>query len=240
MLSDIIKAGNIVFFGGAGVSTESGIPDFRSEDGVFKAKEAYGYPPEMLLSHTLLTREPKLVFDYYKNNLVYRDAKPNPAHTKLAELENLGLVRAIVTQNIDGLHEKAGSKNIFNLHGSVNKNYCVSCGKTFDLDYFLDEKNSKDGIPTCDVCGGMVRPDVVFYEEGLDDAVVTGAVAAIRAADTLIVGGTSLVVYPAASFINYFAGKNLILINKTETSYDSKASLVIREPIGEVFSELVV
>jgi NAD-dependent deacetylase len=240
ILSDIIKEGNLVFFGGAGVSTESGIPDFRSEDGVFKAKESYGYPPEMLLSHSLLAREPALVFNYYKNNLVYRDAEPNAAHIKLAELEERGLLRAIVTQNIDGLHEKAGSINVFNLHGSVNENYCVDCGKRFSLDYFLDEKNEKNGIPACDACGGMVRPDVVFYEEGLDDAVMRGAISAIGAADTLIVGGTSLVVYPAASFINYFHGKNLILINKTATPYDNKADLVIRKPIGKVFEDIKI
>jgi NAD-dependent deacetylase len=239
-LSDIIKQGNLVFFGGAGVSTESGIPDFRSEDGVFKATENYGYPPETLLSHSLLAREPALVFDYYKNNLIYRDAEPNAAHVKLAELEKRGLLRAVVTQNIDGLHEAAGSKNVFNLHGSVLENYCVTCGKRFDLDYFLDEANETDGIPTCDACGGMVRPDVVFYEEGLDDAVMRGAIDAIGSADTLIVGGTSLVVYPAASFINYFHGKNLVLINKTATPFDDRATLVIREPIGKVFGEVEV
>jgi NAD-dependent deacetylase len=236
---------NIVFFGGAGVSTESGIPDFRSESGLYKAKEVYGYAPEYLVSHTAFVRDPKLFFDYYKNNLVWPDAKPNNAHKALAKLERDGKLKAIVTQNVDGLHQVAGSKTVYELHGSVNRNTCMDCGAHYVLSYLLDGENcinengEADGIPRCNICGGVIKPDVVLYEEALDENVITSAVNAIAEADTLIVGGTSLVVYPAASFVGYFKGDNLVLINKSKTSMDSRANLVIHEPIGEVLSEFL-
>jgi NAD-dependent deacetylase len=236
---------NIVFFGGAGVSTESGIPDFRSEAGLYKARQEYGMSPESIISHSSFMANPELFFSYYKGNMVFPDAWPNNAHKALAKLEADGKLRAVVTQNIDGLHQAAGSKNVFELHGSVHRNYCMSCGARFDLDYVLDPEccEKRDGkptsIPRCNVCGGIVRPDVVLYEEPLDDEVGGGAAHAIADADTLIVGGTSLVVYPAASYLGYFRGRILTLINKSETGYDSKADLVIHEPIGEVLSEFL-
>ena len=236
-LKQIIEnSGNIVFFGGAGVSTESGIPDFRSESGLYAAQTKYGRSPEEMISHSFLVQEPKTFFDYYRNNLIFRDAGPNNAHKALAKLEREGKLSAVVTQNIDGLHQKAGSKNIFELHGSVMRNFCLDCGKKFDLDWIMDLSHDIDGAPRCDSCGGRVRPDVVLYGEQLDEEIIEGAVRAISKADTLIVGGTSLVVYPAAGFLGYFSGKDLVLINKSETSYDSRASLVIREAIGEVLS----
>jgi NAD-dependent deacetylase len=239
------EAEKLVFFGGAGVSTESGIPDFRSEAGLYKAKQEYGRSPESIISHSSFMADPELFFSYYKGNMVFPDAKPNDAHKALARLESDGKLRAVVTQNIDGLHQAAGSKRVYELHGSVHRNYCMACGARFGLDYILDPANCADGdgkttsVPRCDVCGGMVRPDVVLYEEPLDDEVVTGAARAIASADTLIVGGTSLVVYPAAGYLSYFSGKALVLINKSETGYDSKADLVIHEPIGEVLSEFL-
>lgn len=232
---------NIVFFGGAGVSTESGIPDFRSETGLYSAQKEYGYSPEEIISASFFARDPETFFKYYKQNMIYRDVKPNIAHRAISELEQRGKIKAVVTQNIDGLHQLAGSKTVFELHGSVLKNTCMQCGAHYDLGYIMDEANciSKDGIqssiPFCSVCGGIVKPDVVLYEEGLDQEVVTGAVNAIEKADTLIVGGTSLVVYPAAGFLNYFRGKSLVLINKGATPYDSKAQLVLRMSIGDVF-----
>ena len=236
-LKEIVESSaNTVFFGGAGVSTESGIPDFRSESGLYKAKSEYGRSPEEMISYSFFMSEPKIFFDYYRNNMLYKDAEPNNAHKALAKLEQESKLNAVVTQNIDGLHQLAGSENVFELHGSVLRNYCLDCGKKFDLDWIMDTGNDKDGVPVCDACGGMVRPDVVLYEEVLDESVINGAVRAISFADTLIVGGTSLVVYPAAGFLGYFSGKNLLLINKGETSYDGRASLVIREPIGEVMS----
>jgi NAD-dependent deacetylase len=245
-LKEIIgNSSNIVFFGGAGVSTESGIPDFRSEAGLYKAKQEYGRSPESIISHSAFVAEPEIFFSYYKGNLIFPDAEPNGAHRALAKLEREGRLSAVVTQNIDGLHQKAGSKRVFELHGSVLRNYCMDCGASFGLDYILDESNCVDGggkqtsVPRCKVCGGMVKPDVVLYEEPLDDEVVAGAVRAISEADTLIVGGTSLVVYPAAGYLGYFQGKRLVLINKSETGYDSKADLVIREPIAEVLSEFL-
>ncbi|MGI6212355.1 MAG: NAD-dependent protein deacylase [Anaerovoracaceae bacterium] len=232
----IDESDNIVFFGGAGVSTESGIPDFRSENGLYHAKEVYGYRPETLISHSFYKQHPELFFRYYKENLVCDWAEPNDAHKALAKLEQMGKLKAVVTQNIDGLHQKAGSKVVYELHGSVLRNHCEKCGKSFPLEYVMDENNCKDYVPYCDRknCGGIVKPDVVLYEEMLDEAVMSAALHAIAAADTLIVGGTSLVVYPAAGLIQYFNGKNLVLINKDATSLDRQATLVINDAIGKV------
>lgn len=242
-LKGIVEGSNrIVFFGGAGVSTESGIPDFRSETGLYKAKAEFGYPPEYLISLTSFRRDPELFFSYYKANMLYPDAEPNPAHLALAKLESEGKLLSVVTQNIDGLHRKAGSKRVHELHGSVLRNICTGCGENYGLDYILNEKNCQGGdgnptsVPKCKKCGGIVKPDVVLYEEALDTDVISAASADIRNADTLIIGGTSLVVYPAASYVNLFAGNNLVLINKGETGMDIRADLVIREPIGEVLS----
>ena len=236
----ISRSKNTVFFGGAGVSTESGIPDFRSEAGLYAAKDAYGYSPEELLSHSLFMQQPALFFRYYKENLIAYNAKPNAAHTALAALEKRGLLSAVVTQNIDGLHQAAGIQAVFELHGSNWRHYCMACGVKYTLAYILDNTHCKEGIiPTCRQCGGIVRPDVVLYEEGLDDDVVQAAVQAIAAADLLIVGGTSLVVYPAAGLIRYFSGDKLVLINKSETQYDRAASLVIRDTIGRVLQQTV-
>lgn len=227
------KAENIVFFGGAGVSTESNIPDFRSEKGLYAAREVYGYSPETLLSHGLYEKDAELFFRYYKENLIYQDAKPNKCHLALAKLEEEGKVKAVVTQNIDGLHQKAGSKTVYELHGSVLRNNCEECGKFHDLDYIMQESNCKNGVPYCQ-CGGRIKPDVVLYQEALDQDTIIRAVNAISEADTLIIGGTSLAVYPAAGLINYFRGKNLVLINKTGTPYDNRADLVIYDSIGKV------
>ena len=226
---------NIVFFGGAGVSTESGIPDFRSESGIFKSLEKYGDTPENLVSHTYYMDHTQEFFEYYKDNLVFKDAEPNPAHLKLAELENAGKLKAVITQNIDGLHQKAGSKEVLELHGSIHRNYCQICQKEYGLDYILES----DSIPRCE-CGGIVKPDVVLYEEPLNNAILSFAIDYISHADTLIIGGTSLVVYPAAGLINYFNGKYLVLINKSETPYDDLASLVINEAIGETLSQIKI
>ena len=234
-LREIIdNSDNIVFFGGAGVSTESNIPDFRSESGLYNAQQKYGRSPEEMLSHSFFVRYTDTFFDYYKNNLIYRDAQPNKAHRALARLEEEGKLKAVITQNIDGLHQKAGSRNVFELHGSVLRNYCMDCGEFYDLDYIMDEANCDGGIPKCKKCGGTVKPDVVLYEEALDDDCMMGAIRAIQQADTLIIGGTSLVVYPAAGLIRYFGGNNLVLINKQATPYDSKADLVINDSIGKV------
>ena len=227
----------VVFFGGAGVSTESSIPDFRSESGLYKAMNEYGYSPEHMLSHTFFMNNTEMFFDYYKKNLIYTDAQPNKAHIALAELEKEGRLTAVVTQNIDGLHQKAGSRAVYELHGSVLRNSCMECGEAHSLEYIMDEDNCKNGVPRCRKCGAVVKPDVVLYEEMLDDEVISGAVAAIRQADTLIVGGTSLVVYPAAGLINYFRGKDIILINKSETGYDDRAMLVINDSIGKVLGD---
>ena len=227
----------VVFFGGAGVSTESSIPDFRSESGLYKAMNEYGYSPEHMLSHTFFMNNTEMFFDYYKKNLIYTDAQPNKAHIALAELEKEGRLTAVVTQNIDGLHQKAGSRAVYELHGSVLRNSCMECGEAHSLEYIMDEDNCKNGVPRCRKCGAVVKPDVVLYEEMLDDEVISGAVAAIRQADTLIVGGTSLVVYPAAGLINYFRGKDIILINKSETGYDERATLVINDSIGKVLGD---
>ena len=232
-LTKILKeSNNIVFFGGAGVSTESGIPDFRSADGLFNEKLNITFTPEQLVSHSFYIRYPKEFFNFYKAKLIYPQAKPNKAHISLAKLEEMGKLKAVITQNIDGLHQAAGSKNVFELHGSVLRNYCVKCHAFYDEKFILDSKD----VPTCTKCGGNVKPDVVLYEEGLDDNVIRDAIRAIANADTLIIGGTSLVVYPAAGLIDYFKGKNLILINKSSTSADNKADLVIHDSIGKVLN----
>ncbi len=230
----IDDSSNIVFFGGAGVSTESGIPDFRSQDGLYSMK--YKYPPETIVSHSFFTRNTEEFYRFYKDKMLIRGVEPNDAHKKLAELEACGKLRAVVTQNIDGLHQKAGSKNVYELHGSTLRNYCTRCGKFFDVNYIMDA----DGVPKCDDCGGLIKPDVVLYEEGLDQDVISGAVHAISEADCLIIGGTSLVVYPAAGLIDYFHGKHLVLLNKSRTSRESEAELVIHEPIGEVLRQINV
>lgn len=231
-LKDMIeKCENIVFFGGAGVSTESGIPDFRSVDGLYN--QSYEYPPETIISHSFYKHNPEEFYRFYKDRMIFKNAKPNMAHIYLAKLEARGKLKAVITQNIDSLHTVAGSKNVYELHGSVMRNYCEKCGKFYDLDYVT----LAESVPKC-TCGGTVKPDVVLYEEPLDDNVVMGAVNAIRKADMLIIGGTSLVVYPAASLINYFNGKYLVLINKSTTQADNRADLVIHDSIGKVFSEL--
>lgn len=230
----IDNSASVVFFGGAGVSTESNIPDFRSEKGLYTAQKQYGYSPEEMLSHSFFMRHMKTFYDYYKKNLIYLDAEPNKAHKALAYLEKQGKLKAIVTQNIDGLHQKAGNEKVFELHGSVLRNYCMDCGKFYDVEYIMNEDNCKEGVPHCKECGGVVKPDVVLYEEALDDNCMIGAIKAIEKADTLIIGGTSLVVYPAAGLIRYFRGNNLVLINKQATPYDDRADLVINDSIGKV------
>lgn len=231
-LQEIIdKSRKIVFFGGAGVSTESGIPDFRSVDGLYNQK--YKYPPEQILSHTFFVNKTEEFFDFYRDKMICPNAKPNTAHKVLAKMEKIGKLSAIVTQNIDGLHTMAGSKKVLELHGCVNRNYCQKCGKMFDAEFILKSK----GIPRCE-CGGIIKPDVVLYEESLDNDVVSEAVMEIRSCDTLIVAGTSLTVYPAAGMINYFRGGNLVLINRDSTPYDSQADLVIHEKVGEVFGKI--
>ena len=231
-LQEIIDNSNkIVFFGGAGVSTESNIPDFRSTDGLYN--QEYDYPPETILSHTFYIRNKKEFYRFYKNKMLYLDAKPNAAHKKLAQWEAEGKLLAVVTQNIVGLHQAAGSKCVYELHGSVHRNYCQLCHAFYDARYMLEA----DGIPVCS-CGGDIKPDVVLYEEGLDSDTIQGALNAIKNADTLIIGGTSLAVYPAASFIDYFNGEHLVLINKSATARDTHADLVITGSIGEVFSQL--
>ena len=228
------KSESVVFFGGAGVSTESKIPDFRSEKGLYHAQQEYGCSTEEILSRTFFDRYTETFFDYYKKNLIYLDAEPNKAHKALAYLERQGKLKAVVTQNIDGLHQKAGNTKVYELHGSVLRNYCMDCGKFYDVEYIMDEANCEKGVPHCKECGGIVKPDVVLYEEALDDDCVTGAIEAIAQADTLIIGGTSLVVYPAAGLIRYFSGNNLVLINKQPTPQDKNADLVINDSIGKV------
>lgn len=231
-LQEIIdKHDNIVFFGGAGVSTESGIPDFRSQDGLYHQK--YDYPPETILSHTFFMRRPEEFYKFYRDKMLCDTAKPNAAHLKLAELEKCGKLKAVITQNIDNLHQMAGSKKVLELHGSVYRNYCMKCGKFYDFSYI---KNSA-GIPRCQ-CGGMVKPDVVLYEEGLDNQILSDSVRAISKAQVLIIGGTSLAVYPAASLIDYFRGDCLVVINKAATPRDRNADLLIKDPIGQVFSNI--
>ena len=228
----ITESDNIVFFGGAGVSTESGIPDFRSVDGLYH--QTFDYPPETILSHSFFYSHTEEFFRFYREKMLPLDAQPNKAHLALARLEQKGKLKAIVTQNIDGLHQKAGSKCVYELHGSVWRNRCQRCGKKFGPEFIRDCA----GVPRCD-CGGIIKPDVVLYEEGLSDACIEGAVKAISQADILIVGGTSLTVYPAAGLIRYYGGNKLVLINRDETQYDSYANLIFREPIGEVLSQVV-
>ena len=223
----ILECGSIVFFGGAGVSTESGIPDFRSVDGLYS--QQYKYPPETIISHSFYIRYPEEFYRFYKDRMLYVNARPNAAHRALARLEAKGKLRAVITQNIDGLHQMAGSKEVLELHGYVHRNYCTRCKAFYDLDYVV----KSEGIPRCS-CGGMIKPDVVLYQEGLDDRIIRKAVAYIRNADMLIVGGTSLVVYPAAGLIDYYRGNRLVLINKEATSKDSQADLVISGSIGAV------
>ena len=229
----IDESSSIVFFGGAGVSTESGIPDFRSVDGLYHQK--YDYPPETILSHTFYRNKPEEFYKFYRDKMLCLDAKPNAAHLKLAELEAAGKLKAVITQNIDGLHQAAGSKCVYEPHGSVLRNYCEECGKFYDARYILDT----EGVPKCS-CGGPLKPDVVLYEEGLDNQVLNGAIRAISQADMLIIGGTSLVVYPAAGLIDYYSGSKLVLINKAPTSRDNMADLVISGPIGEILSQIEV
>lgn len=235
----INKSKKIAFFGGAGVSTESGIPDFRSIDGLYQQK--WKYPPEQIISHSFFEYDPVEFYRFYREKLVpSKEIKPNAAHYKLAELEEKGKLIGVITQNIDGLHQKAGSKKVFELHGSTLRNYCTKCGEFYDEQFILQSENAPDKLPHCTKCGGIVKPDVVLYEEGLDDAIVNGAIDAISNADTLIIGGTSLVVYPAAGLINYFKGENLVLINKSQTSCDHKATIVIHQPIGQVLGQIKV
>lgn len=228
----IDESHHIVFFGGAGVSTESGIPDFRSVDGLYN--QQYAYPPETILSHTFYERRPDEFFRFYRDKMLFPEAKSNAAHLKLAQLEAAGKLSAVVTQNIDGLHQAAGSREVLELHGSVLRNYCEKCRKFFDLGYM----RAGEGVPTCDACGGRVKPDVVLYEEALDEDTMARAVRHIREADMLIIGGTSLAVYPAAGLVNYYGGHRLVLINKTPTPYDSKANLVLAGAIGELLGSL--
>ena len=223
----------VVFFGGAGVSTESGIPDFRSVDGLYHQK--YDYPPETILSHTFFMNHPEEFFRFYRDKMLALDAEPNAAHRKLAQLEKAGKLTGVVTQNIDGLHQKAGSVHVMELHGSVHRNYCMRCGKFYDARFMLES----EGIPTCS-CGGMIKPDVVLYEEGLDQNILRDAVKTISQADVMIVGGTSLAVYPAAGLLDYFRGDVLVLINKGATPRDNSADLLIQAPIGQVFSQIAV
>lgn len=235
-LSGILRESkNIVFFGGAGVSTASNIPDFRSSTGLYSKKLNRNFTPEQAVSHTFFVRYPEEFFEFYKANLVYPEAKPNPCHIALAKLEEMGKLKAVVTQNIDGLHQAAGSKVVYELHGSVLRNFCTGCNAFYDAEYILEA----DGVPKCEKCGSVIKPDVVLYEEGLDQEIISGAVSAIAKADTLIIGGTSLVVYPAAGLIHYFRGKHLVLINKTATPADGQADLVINDDIAMVMEEAV-
>ncbi len=225
------ESGSIVFFGGAGVSTESGIPDFRSVDGLYHQK--YDYPPEEILSRSFFDARPEEFYRFYRDKMLCLDAKPNAAHKKLAELEAAGKLKSVVTQNIDGLHQLAGSKRVWELHGSVHRNYCMRCGRSYPVEYIRDSKD----VPRCS-CGGTIKPDVVLYEEPLNSDVLQGALADIQAADMLIVGGTSLAVYPAASLVQYYRGNRVVLINKSPTPYDAHADLLIAEPIGQVLAGL--
>ena len=236
-LKEIIqKSGNIVFFGGAGVSTESNIPDFRSENGLYVGSKKVRYSPETILSHSFFEAHTEEFYDFYRNKMIYKDAVPNDAHYALAELEKRGKLKAVITQNIDGLHQLSGSRRVLELHGSIRRNYCISCRKSFDLDYIV---RSRDLVPHCDSCGGTIKPDVVLYEEALDADVINMAVKYISEADVLIVGGTSLVVYPAASLVTYYRGSKLILINKSPTPFDSRANIVINDSVGKVLKSVL-
>lgn len=236
-LQEIIdKSKNIVFFGGAGVSTESGIPDFRSVDGLYS--QQWKYPPETIISHSFFYENTKEFYRFYREKLLSTDIQPNAAHYKLAELEQCRKLKAIITQNIDGLHQKAGSKEVYEIHGSTLRNYCTKCHAFYDDKFIKESENSPDKLPVCTKCGGLVKPDVVLYEENLDDNLIEKSVKAISEADTLIIGGTSLVVYPAAGLVRYFAGDNLVLLNKSSTQMDSNADLVIHDAIGKVLSKI--
>lgn len=232
------NADSIVFFGGAGVSTESGIPDFRSQDGLYS--QQWKYPPETIISRSFFDANPVEFYRFYREKLIIKNIEPNTAHFQLAKIEEKGKLKAVVTQNIDGLHQKAGSKNVFELHGSTLRNFCMDCGAEYGIDFIAESENSPDKLPRCAKCGGLVKPDVVLYEESLDQNVINGAVNAIKNADTLIIGGTSLVVYPAAGLIDYFSGKNIVLINKSATAGDARANLVIHESIGKVLGMLKI
>jgi len=232
----IDSSNNIVFFGGAGVSTESGIPDFRSQDGLYN--QEWAYPPETIISHSFYLSNPVEFYRFYRKKLLAPDVQPNAAHLKLAELEKAGKLKAVITQNIDGLHQKAGSKIVYELHGSTLRNFCTRCGKFFNAEYIAKSETSPDKLPHCSECNGLIKPDVVFYEEGLDPSIIENSVNAIMSADMLIIGGTSLVVYPAAGLINYFKGKYLVLINKSPTTSDANATLVIHDSIGKVLSQI--
>lgn len=233
-LQSVIDEGRrIVFFGGAGVSTESGIPDFRSADGLYSQK--YKFPPERIISHSFFMSQPEEFYRFYRDRMIFPEAKPNAAHLKLAELERAGKLSAVITQNIDGLHTAAGSKNVIELHGSVHRNHCMKCGRAYGLDFIINS----EGIPRCE-CGGIVKPDVVLYEEGLDENDINRAINAIAEADVLIIGGTSLVVQPAAGLIRFFNGRRLVVINKTPTSADDEADIVIKGSIGETLSQINV
>lgn len=229
---------SIVFFGGAGVSTESGIPDFRSQDGLYS--QQWKYPPETIISRSFFDANPVEFYRFYREKLIIKNIEPNTAHFQLAKMEEKGKLKAVVTQNIDGLHQKAGSRNVFELHGSTLRNFCMDCGAEYGIDFIAESENSPDKLPCCAKCGGLVKPDVVLYEESLDQNVINGAVNAIKNADTLIIGGTSLVVYPAAGLIDYFRGKNIVLINKSATAGDARANLVIHESIGKVLGMLKI
>lgn len=232
------NADSIVFFGGAGVSTESGIPDFRSQDGLYS--QQWKYPPETIISRSFFDANPVEFYRFYREKLIIKNIEPNTAHFQLAKMEEKGKLKAVVTQNIDGLHQKAGSRNVFELHGSTLRNFCMDCGAEYSTDFIAESENSPDKLPRCTKCGGLVKPDVVLYEESLDQNVINGAVNAIKNADTLIIGGTSLVVYPAAGLIDYFRGKNIVLINKSATAGDARANLVIHESIGKVLGMLKI
>lgn len=234
----IDSSSNIVFFGGAGVSTESGIPDFRSVDGLYN--QQWKYPPEQIISHSFFYSDTKEFYRFYREKMLPIGIEPNAAHYKLAELEKSGKLRAVITQNIDGLHQKAGSKTVYELHGSTLRNYCLECGEFYDEKFIKESENSEDKLPHCKKCGGLVKPDVVLYEEGLNQDLIEKSIDAISNADTLIIGGTSLVVYPAAGFVRYFRGNHLVLLNKSTTSMDSSAELVIHDSIGKVLSQIKV
>lgn len=234
-LKDILSSSNnIVFFGGAGVSTESNIPDFRSEKGLYQTDNGYKYSPEEILSHSFFVSHKEDFYKFYKGKMIYKAAKPNAAHYALADLESMGKLRAVITQNIDGLHQEAGSRNVLELHGTVKDNYCIKCREYFDLNYVIESKTT---VPKCNICGGDIKPNVVLYEEALDEGIIRSAIGYISKAEVLIVGGTSLAVYPAAGLINYFKGKHLVLINKSVTPFDHIADLVIKDKVGKVLGE---
>ncbi len=233
----IRKSSNIVAFTGAGVSTESNIPDFRSSGGMFETlKKKYNQPAEVILSHSFFINQPEWFYDFYRNGLIFKDALPNDCHKALSKLEQAGKLKAVITQNIDGLHQAAGSKSVLEIHGTTQRNYCMQCGKKFELDYVM---NLTMPVPLCDKCGGIIRPDVVLYEEQLDEELINRSITLISEADMLLIIGTSLVVYPAAGFINYYHGKRLVLINRSGTPYDDKANLVIKKAAGEVMKTVV-